>query len=485
MQRNDNQFQSAPADHDKTSESGLGHTLRKLGLQDSRGVSVASPATAQRRFKAFGAGHVDRIAAKYGIPDELVEDIRLGAMVMPLRLNDYVLSELIDWSAVPRDPIFQLVFPRLAMFPQEIQARVRQASLEPGSARAESEIRQIREGLNPDPGGQRDLNVPSMDGLRLAGLQHKYRETVLYFPSHGQTCHAYCSFCFRWPQFVGEPEWKFATPDSDALVRYLRMHTEVSDVLVTGGDPMVMSETVLRSHLLPILDVESVQTIRIGTKSLSYWPQRFVTDPDADNMLRLFEAVVSSGRLLALMAHFTHPNELRTQVVQEAIRRVRATGALIYCQSPLISHINNDPGTLADLWRREIAAGMVPYYLFVERDTGPFEYFRVPLVEAAFTFKNAFSVVSGLARTVRGPVMSTTPGKVVVDGVEAAPDGQRFKCHFRLLQARRPTLVGRPFHAYATSNAFWLSDVRLADGTPADVAAAVGPYTAGEGDGAR
>jgi L-lysine 2,3-aminomutase len=92
---------------------------------------------------------------------------------------------------------------------------------------------------------------------------------------------------------------------------------------------MVMSTEVLRRYVEPLLEIESVQSIRIGTKSLAFWPYRFLTDRDADDVLRLFEKVVASGRHLALMAHFTHPQELGPPVVREAMRRVRDTGAVI------------------------------------------------------------------------------------------------------------------------------------------------------------
>lgn len=134
---------------------------------------------------------------------------------------------------------------------------------------------------------------------------------MLIFPRQGQTCHAYCTYCFRWPQFVGESDLRIATDDIATTSAYLRAHPEVTSALITGGDPMVMSTEVLRRYVEPLLEIESVQSIRIGTKSLAFWPYRFLTDRDADDVLRLFEKVVASGRHLALMAHFTHPQELR------------------------------------------------------------------------------------------------------------------------------------------------------------------------------
>ena len=181
----------------------------------------------------------------------------------------------------------------------------------------------IRAGLNPHPSGQQQHNVPSLDGQELPGMQHKYRETVLYFPQQGQTCHAYCTYCFRWAQFVGDADLRFAAPGPEQLVAYLHRHPAVTDVLVTGGDPMIMSTERLRSHVEPLLKVDTVRTIRFGTKAVAYWPYRFVSDSDADDLLRLFAQVVASGRNVAVMAHFSHPRELATEVATRAIARIR------------------------------------------------------------------------------------------------------------------------------------------------------------------
>ena len=141
-------------------------------------------------------------------------------------------------------------------------------------------------------------------------------------PAQGQTCHAYCTFCFRWAQFIGDEDLKFANKEVDQLVRYLRQHPEVSDVLFTGGDPMVMKAKVLERYIRPILEdpeLEHIRTIRIGTKSVAYWPQRYVSDADADDVLRLFEDVVKSGRTLGIMGHYSHGVELKTDVSREAL----------------------------------------------------------------------------------------------------------------------------------------------------------------------
>ena len=429
------------------------------------------------RYRALGPAHLASIAERYGLSEAEVRAVRLHSMVLPFRVNEYVLEYLIDWSAVPDDPIYQLVFPQPGMIPEASLAALAD---EVGSGAATDRVRavvaQLRAGLNPHPAGQRQHNVPTHEGERIPGLQHKYDRTVLHFPAQGQTCHTYCTYCFRWAQFVGDQDLRFAATDPVGLVEYLRYHPDVTDVLVTGGDPMIMSTVRLRGHLVPILSVPTVRTIRIGTKSLAYWPARFTTDPDSDDLLRLLESVVDSGRTAAVMAHFSHPRELSTDLVVEAMRRIRQTGAVIYCQAPLMAHVNDSADTWADMWRAELAAGAVPYYMFLARDTGPQQYFEVPLDRAWQIFARAYQTLPGLARTVRGPVMSTTPGKVVVDGVVGGPatGGAGPELQLRFLQARDPGLVGRPFRArMRDSGSAWLDAVDVLPGEPADIAAAV------------
>lgn len=431
------------------------------------------------RFQSFGPHHIDELGTRYGLPADSVHAIRTISQVLPFRVNEYVLSHLIDWDRIPDDPIFRLVFPQPGMLAAEDDRLVGQLLRAGDRRELRTQVNRIRAGLNPHPSGQQQHNVPRLDGAELPGMQHKYRETVLYFPQQGQTCHAYCTYCFRWAQFVGDADLRFAAPGPEQLVAYLHRHPAVTDVLMTGGDPMIMSTERLRSHVEPLLRVDTVRTIRIGTKSVAYWPYRFVSDSDADDLLRLFEQVVASGRNVAVMAHFSHPRELATEVAGQAIARIRSTGAVVYCQAPLIRYVNDDARVWNEMWRAELAVGAVPYYMFVERDTGPRDYFQVPLTRAADIFRTAYRDLPGLARTVRGPVMSATPGKVMVDCVESTANGDFFQ--LRLIQARDPRLTGRPFRARWSADAAWLSDLVIDPGAPADILAAVGPSAAPAG----
>ena len=428
------------------------------------------------RYRARTKRDLPAIGRRFGLASGMVDDIATVAEVLPFRVNDYVLERLIDWDAVPDDPMFRLVFPQPEMLDGAARDAVRaaRAAVAHGAA-AEAHLREvvdrIRADLNPHPDGQLDRNVPVHRGAPLAGVQHKYSQTVLTFPSSGQTCHAYCTYCFRWAQFVGDRSLRFAARTADPVVEYLVDHPEVTDVLVTGGDPMVMSAARLRTHIEPMLAVRSVETIRIGTKSVGYWPQRFLTDPDAEETLAFLREIVDTGRTLALMLHFTLPREVQTPEAKQALAALRATGARLYGQAPIVAEVNDDVATWSELWRAEHGAGVVPYYMFVERDTGPREYFQVPLVRAQRVFAETYRTLPGLARTVRGPVMSCTPGKLLVDGVLGL--GGRSWMSLRFVQARDASLVDRPFLAEARDDAYWADDLVLHPDTPADLAAAV------------
>ena len=417
------------------------------------------------KFKANTRRDLPRIAEKLRFDADQVTDMLAVSAVLPFRVNDYVIENLIDPKSVPNDPIFQLTFPQRGMLEEKDFLHMRDLVAKGAS---ETEIKlsadKIRGQLNPHPAGQMQLNVPLLDGEVVGGMQHKYQETVLFFPSQGQTCHAYCSYCFRWAQFVGDADLKFASREASQLVDYVRDNPQVSSVLITGGDPMVMKTAVLRRYIEPLLraNLPSLHSIRIGTKALAYWPYRFTEGEDADDFLRLIGEVKAAGKHFALMAHSSHSRELEPEVARKAVDRVLNAGAVIRCQAPLIRKVNDNANVWAQLWRQQVQLGMVPYYMFVERDTGAKAYFEVPLARAYKVFTEAYSQVAGLCRTVRGPSMSALPGKVLVDGITEVAGEKVFVLKF--LQGRDPKWANRVFFAQYDPKATWLTDLKPAFG---------------------
>ena len=427
--------------------------------------AVSSDAFEPRAFEVYTERHLDRIKPLERLPEAQRFEMQVVASVLPFRVNQYVIDELIDWDNIPDDPIFQLTFPQKGMLNEadfERMAELHRAGAEKKEIQALAN--EIRAGLNPHPAGQMELNLPKVNGEVINGLQHKYRETVLFFPAQGQTCHSYCTFCFRWAQFVGDKELRIASREADTMMAYLREHPRVTDLLLTGGDPMVMKTKNLKQYLEPLLeeDLDHVQTVRIGTKALTFWPYRFVTDPDAEELLDLLARLVQSGKHVALMAHFNHWREMDTDICREAIRRIRATGAQIRSQGPLIAHINDNADDWARMWREQVRLGIIPYYMFVERDTGAKCYFEVPLARAWHIYRDAMQQVSGLARTARGPSMSAGPGKIEIQGVTEINGEKVFALRF--IQGRNPDWVQRPFFARYDEEATWLDDLKPAFG---------------------
>jgi KamA family protein len=444
---------------------GLVEPQQHFGSIDSLSGDEMNQAAVPEKFRAFTRQTIRQARQWDWLPKEHQEAVQVVSHVLPFRTNEYVMDHLIDWNNIPDDPMYRLTFPHRDMLrPEEYETLRDLVLVHQDDAAIARYVHGIRMRMNPHPAGQMTHNVPRVNDAPLRGLQHKYDQTVLFFPSSGQTCHAYCTFCFRWPQFVGMDEMKFDARESHELAAYLKQHPEVTDVLITGGDPMIMNTRSLAAYIEPLLDpaLEHIQNIRIGTKSVAYWPQRFVTDRDADDLLRLFERVVKAGKNMALMAHYSHAVELRQEIAQKAVKRIVATGATVRIQGPLIRHINEDPATWAELWQTGVRLGAIPYYMFVERDTGPQEYFQLPLARAHEIFQAAYQMVSGLARTVRGPSMSAFPGKVVIDGVVNIGGEKVFALQF--LQARNPDWVRRPFYAKFDAEATWMDDLKPAFG---------------------
>ena len=396
--------------------------------------------------------------------EEQIFEMEVVGNVLPFKANNYVIEQLIDWDNVPGDSMFNLTFPQKNMLkPEHYDMMASVLKNDPDRKQIQEMANTIRLELNPHPAGQMELNVPILkDGTKLYGMQHKYKETALFFPSQGQTCHAYCSFCFRWPQFVGMDEMKFAMKEGDDLAQYVKEHPEISDILFTGGDPMIMKASLFATYVDKLLDADlpNLKTIRIGTKALSYWPYKFISDNDAEETLETFRRINSKGIHVAIMGHFNHLAELKTGAVKLAIKNVRETGAQIRTQSPLLTNINDDAEMWAKMWQKQVDLGCIPYYMFVVRDTGAQHYFGVPLIKAHEIFQQAIQKVSGLARTVRGPSMSATPGKVQIDGV-AEVNGTKVIV-LRMLQGRNPEWVNRPFFAKYDENAIWLDDLKPA-----------------------
>jgi L-lysine 2,3-aminomutase len=397
------------------------------------------------------------------LPEEEKTEIDIVSRVIPFKTNNYVVDYLIDWENYKDDPIYILNFPNRNMLTEKQYAQLSYAiDNEESIARVNQIIYDIRMEMNPHP-AQQMTNVPMLDGEELKGLQHKYRDVILFFPSQGQTCHAHCTFCFRWPQFVKELDLKFSMREIDKVIAYILRNEHINEILFTGGDPMVMDPGTLRKYIEAIIaaKIPHLTNIRFGTKSLSYWPFAFIPEysDEGQEMLDTLKMISDSGMHLAIMAHFNHPNELKTEVLQQAILNLKACGAEIRTQAPVLKNINNNSQNWADMWKIQIGLGLIPYYMFIERETGPYEYFSLPIAEVYRMYQNAIRESGSFAKTVTGPVMSASKGKVHIMGIVKNPvNGDKYFM-MQYVRHRDYTKTFKPFFMEFDDQATWVDQL--------------------------
>lgn len=329
------------------------------------------------------------------------------------RANDYYLG-LIDWDD-PADPIRQLIIPR-------------------------------EEELN-DWGRLDASNEQSVTVAK--GVQHKYTDTVLLLCN--EVCGAYCRYCFRKRLFMDENDE--VTNDVTAGLEYIAAHPEVNNVLLTGGDPLLMSTRRLVEIIEKLRAIEHVKIIRLGSKMPAFDPWRILDDEELQAAFRRYS---TSGRRIYLMAHFDHPRELTDAAVAGIDAAVRC-GVICVNQCPLIKGVNDDADVLSEMYQKLSFIGCPPYYLFQGRPTAGNEPYEVPLVRGWHIFQEALKRGSGLARRPRY-CMSHETGKVEILAVDER------HIYLRYHQAKHESDLGRFFICRRDDEAYWLDQLDVVSG---------------------
>ncbi len=288
------------------------------------------------------------------------------------RTNDYYQS-LIDWDD-PEDPIRKIVIP---------------------------EVQELDEWGRLDASNEEKYT-------KVHGLEHKYTSTALLLVN--EVCAAYCRFCFRKRLFMDENDE--VTKDISEGLQYIREHEEVSNVLLTGGDPLIMSTSKLEPIIRQVREIDHVQIIRIGTKIPAFNPFRIINDPSLLDMIRTYS---TDEKKIYVMAHFNHPRELTPEAI-EGLNLLMKAGAILVNQTPLIRGVNDNPKVLGDLFRKLSFIGVPPYYVFLCRPTLGNGAYSVPVEEGYKIFEHARTRGSGLAKRAR-LVMSHESGKIEVVGM--------------------------------------------------------------------
>lgn len=275
------------------------------------------------------------------------------------------------------------------------------------------------------------------------GLEHKYEFTALLLVN--DVCGAYCRFCFRKRIFMNNNDE--VVRDITAGINYIREHPEINNVLLTGGDPLIMSTNKLENVIRPLREIEHVQIIRIGTKVPVFNPYRVLNDP---SLFDLFHKYSTDEKKIYIMAHFNHPRELTREAI-EGMNRLRETGAVTVNQTPLIRGVNDDPNVLAELFNKLSYIGIPPYYLFICRPTLGNKIYAIPVEKAFEIFEQARMKCSGLAKRSR-LVMSHSTGKIEIIGQTEE------RVYFRYHRAANPQEKARFMIFKRNPNAYWYDD---------------------------
>jgi KamA family protein len=278
------------------------------------------------------------------------------------------------------------------------------------------------------------------------GLQHKYPQTGLLLVT--DRCASYCRYCFR-KRIVGNDSDEVA-PDFARVAGYIRQHPEMTNVLLSGGDPFVLSTprlNVILDHLLPIPHLTS---IRFGTKTIAFYPPRFA-DPALPAM---FERILAAGKTPVIVSHFDHVGEVSDEA-ERHIRRLREVGVQFLNQTVLLGRVNDDPEILAATIARCHAMGARPYYVFQARPVKAASHFQVPIARGMAIVRGACARLSGIQKTFRY-IMSHVTGKIEILDV-----GDDNRVYMRYHQNKRPERIGRVFSRRCVEGACWLDDLPL------------------------
>lgn len=307
------------------------------------------------------------------IPEDERQKLKRITEKFVFRVNEYYLS-LIDWND-PQDPIRKLVIPN------------------------EGELLEY---------GRWDASDEDTNYV-VPGCQHKYKSTALLIVS--EVCGAYCRYCFRKRLFRADV--KEAMSDVEPGLAYIAKHPEISNVLLTGGDSLILATPKLRAILERLRAIPHVKIIRLGSKIPVFNPMRIYED---ESLLETIREFSSAEQRIYVMAHINHPREITPQA-KRGFEALHQAGAIVVNQTPVLRGINDDPAVLGELLDKLSWAGVTPYYFFVNRPVAGNSDFVLPLERVYRIVEEAKARTSGLGKRVRLS-MSHTSGKIEILAIE-------------------------------------------------------------------
>ncbi len=337
----------------------------------------------------------------------------------PMRVTAYYMS-LINWDD-PYDPIKKMAIPSLNEF-----------SLQ----------------------GSYDTSGEA-ENTKLSGLQHKYQETALILATN--KCATYCRHCFR-KRLVGLQTKEIIERFEDAA-EYIKLHKHINNVLITGGDPLVLKNEVIEKFLSILSDFPQLKFIRFGSRAPVTFPSRF----EDDELLKILSNYSLPDRRIYVVTQFNHPNEITKQSIK-AVDNLIKSGVIVNNQSILLKGVNDNPVTLVNLLNGLVSIGANPYYVFQCRPVKRVKmHFQVPLCRGIEIVEKAKMHCNGHSKRFKY-IMSHRTGKIEILGI--FDDEIYFKYH----QAKSRKRLGKIFTRPVDESAGWLDDFKSTSVRVMDVA---------------
>ena len=377
-----------------------------------------------------GFREIVAILEENGIDIGFVKERELFIDVYRFLATKHVLNK-INWNHFEKDPLFQLVMPQPGMIRQDVVEAYVNA---PSEEERQQIVKEHQKRTNPHDGKQL-LNKPWYTNDQgeleiLKGSQHKYPPCQLIFDKTTQSCFAFCTYCFRHAQVRGDEDM-FVQEEIRQVHNYLRMHREVTDMLITGGDAGYIPYNRLREYAEPLIEDDRlmhIKTLRLGSRALTFHPE-MILGSNYDPYLELFRKLYDNGIQVVWMAHFSTPREVINPSTIAAIRRLKAHGVTIKSQSPIMNHISlfkKEDGSVdvdrsaqnwIDLGNALGMLGVGFHSMYCARPTGEHHYFSAPLAEINKVFSKVYRTLPSINRPSRYITMTSSAGKVSLLGV--------------------------------------------------------------------
>ncbi len=327
----------------------------------------------------------------------------------PMQVTPYYIS-LIDWND-PFDPIRKMAIP----------------SLEETSLKG-----------SYDTSGE-------CENTKFHGLQHKYAETALILAT--SRCATYCRHCFR-KRLIGL-ETKEIISDFENATDYIRHHREINNVLISGGDPLVLQNEIINKFLSVLSDISHLKLIRFGSRAPVTYPSRF----EDEKLLEILAEYSQLKRRVYVVTQFNHPKEVTKESIK-AVDNLLKSGVVVNNQAVLLKGVNDDYETLAHLQNMLVSIGVNPYYVFQCRPVKRVKhYFQVPLCKGVEIVERAKSKCNGLSKRFKY-IMSHKTGKIEILGIF------NNEIYFKYHQAKNRKNLAKIFKRRIDEKAGWLDDFK-------------------------